>query len=153
MHPPICTSVPSLVLLAQKLTKPEDPTYSKFPLVWHVHLAPLGIGDSKSTYQRLMATCLPSLVHVHQLVWPADSSDSHMHCIGCKYLHVQDALQVIFLLCLKPCAKVYQCPEFGVASSKFNKLGGSYVKKLYPSGTCCLCLLSPLTTMAPAPLW
>ena len=37
MHPSTCTSVPGLVSLAQKLTKPEDPTYSKFPLVWHVH--------------------------------------------------------------------------------------------------------------------
>ena len=88
MHPPICTSVPSLVSIAQKLTKPEDPTYSKSPLVWHVHLAPLGIGDSKSTYQRLMATCLPGLVHVRQLVWPAGSSNSLMYCILCKYLHV-----------------------------------------------------------------
>ena len=60
----------------------------KVPLVWHVHLAPLGIGDSKSTYQLLMATCLPSLVHVRQLGWPAGSSDSLMYCIGHKYLHV-----------------------------------------------------------------
>ena len=75
MRSSICTSVPSLVSLAQKLTNPEDPTYSKFPLGWHVRLAPLDIGDSKSTYQRLMANCLPSLVHVHQLGWPAGSSD------------------------------------------------------------------------------
>ena len=87
-HPSICTSLPSLVSLAQKLTKPEDPTHSKLPLVWHVRLAPLGIGDSKSTYQRLMTTCLPSKVHVRQLVWPAGSSDSLMYCIGCKYFHV-----------------------------------------------------------------
>ena len=33
MRPSICTSVSSFVSLAQKLTNPEDPTYSKFPLV------------------------------------------------------------------------------------------------------------------------
>ena len=89
MHPCICTSVQSLVSLAKKLTNLEDPTYSKFQLVWHVQTrGTLGIGNSKSTYQRLRATSLPSLVHVRQLVWPAGSSDFPMYCIGCNYLHV-----------------------------------------------------------------
>ena len=37
----------SLVLLTQKLTNPEDPTYKKFPFLWHVRLAPFGIGDPR----------------------------------------------------------------------------------------------------------
>ena len=75
MRPSTCTSVPSSVSLPQKLTNLEDPTYLKFLLVCNVHLAPFGIGDSKSTYQHLMATCLTGLVHVRQLVLPASSSD------------------------------------------------------------------------------
>ena len=44
------TTMPSLVLLAQKITKQEDPTYIKCPSpVWHVHLASLRAGQQYGT--------------------------------------------------------------------------------------------------------
>ena len=78
----------------------------------------------------------------------------HRVQIFARALHVQYALQVNYLYCvLKPVPKCTNDPSLVSLAQKFKNSGDPMLEKLAPSGTCCLCLSSLLTTMAPAPLW
>ena len=82
-------------------------------LLLHAHLAPLGIGNPKSTYPLFLAICLLSLVQVRPLVWPTASSYSPMHWIRFKVLHMQHAPQVTFLhRAFRFFSRANQCIEY-----------------------------------------
>ena len=78
----------------------------------------------------------------------------HRVQIFARALHVQYALQVNYFYCvLKPVPKCTNVPSLVPLAQKFTNSEDPMFKKLAPSGTCYLCLSSPLTTMAPSPLW
>ena len=74
---------------SSKTHKSRGSHVCKVPLLWYVRLAPFSICDPKIMYPRLVATYLPSLVHMRLFVWRTTSSNSSMLWIRCKDLHVQ----------------------------------------------------------------
>ena len=78
----------------------------------------------------------------------------HRVQIFARALHVQYTLLVNYFYCvLRPVPKFTNVPSLVSLAQKFKNTEDPTFKKLYPSGTCCLCLSSPPNTMAPAPLW